>query len=140
MIQLIGQLRYQFKPNKIYADGAKPDFIKSLKIQFNEAVDYERIIDQAKRDKIKPDHRMYVIPVSFGEFGKELLGRFEHVVSKAWFCLSAVDHKAFVTQMRMCKFKDNGNLDKDDTGNDASYDLIDSTRLALKMFPLAQKI
>lgn len=60
---------------------------------------------------------MFVIPASFNEYGKELLGRFQHVVSKTWFSLSAEEHKELVTQMRMAKFKDNGNLDKDLTGS-----------------------
>jgi hypothetical protein len=83
---------------------------------------------------------MFVIPVSFNEWGRQLLGRFQHVVSKTWFSISAVEHKEIVTQMRMARFKDNGNLDKDETGNNNTYDIFDATRLALKMFPLAQKI
>jgi hypothetical protein len=41
--------------------------------------------------------------------------------------------------MRMAKYKDNGNLDKDETAGN-TYDAFDSTRLALKMFPLSKKI
>ena len=55
---------------------------------------------------------MDVIPISFNEWGKELLGRFQHVVSQSWFLISADERKELVTQMRMAKFKDNGNLDK----------------------------
>lgn len=35
--------------------------------------------------------------------------------------------------MRVARFKDNGNLDKDDTSGN-TFDSFDSTRLALKMF------
>jgi hypothetical protein len=139
MITKVGQLRYQYKPNKIYVDGAKPDFIKSLKIQFNENTNYEHVIEQAKKDKIDYEHRMYVVPINFNEWGKELLGRFQHIVSKTWFSISNIEHKELVTQMRMARFKDNGNLDKAETINN-TFDVFDSTRLSLKMFPLAKRI
>jgi len=134
MIRLVTQLRYQYKPIKIYVDGAKPDFIKSLKIQFNENINYEQVIKRANHDKIDYEFRMMVIPVNFNEFGKELLGRFQYVVSKKWFAVSGEEHKELVTQMRMARYKDNGNLDKESTTNNNTFDVFDSTRLALKMF------
>lgn len=133
MISKIGQLRYEYKPNKIYVDGAKPDFIKSLKIQFNENTNYESVIEQSNREKIDPEYRMFVIPINFNEWGKELLGRFQHVVSKNWFSVSDEKHKELVSQMRTATYKDNGNLDKSETSNN-TFDVFDSTRLALKMF------
>jgi hypothetical protein len=105
MISLIAQLRYQYKPNKIHVDGAKTDFIKSLKVQFNETTNYENIMEQATREKIDDEYRMYVIPIYFNEFGKELLDRFQHVVSKKWFSVSNTEHKELVTQMRMANSK-----------------------------------
>lgn len=81
---------------------------------------------------------MFVIPVSFNEWGKELLGRFQHVVSKTWFSVSSEEHKELVTQMRMARFKDNGNLDKDETSGN-TYDVFDSARLALKMFEMGER-
>jgi hypothetical protein len=138
MIQLVNRLKVEYKPAKIFVDGSKPDFIKSLKIQFGENTDYEGVIENANRDKIKFEHRMLVIPVSFGEYGAELLGRFQHIVSKGWFSVSAEEHKELITQMRQARFKDNGNLDKGETTN-STYDVFDSTRLALKMFPFGER-
>jgi hypothetical protein len=76
---------------------------------------------------------MFVIPVSFNEHGKELFGRFQHFVSKGWLALSRVELKELVTQMRMARFKDNGNLDREETGGN-TFDSFDATRCALKMF------
>jgi|GEM_PF-4194966 len=76
---------------------------------------------------------MIVIPVSFNEYGKELLGRSQHLVSKCWVAVSNVEHKELVTQKRMVHFKDNGNLDKDETSG-STFDLLDATGCALKMF------
>lgn len=135
MISLVTQLRYKYKPNKIFVDGAKPDFIKSLKIQFNETTHYEKVIEQCKKDKIKISDRMFVVPIQFNEWGKELLGRFQHAVSKGWFLIPNSCND-LITQMRQAKFKDNGNLDKDESGNDNTYDAFDSARLALKQFNL----
>lgn len=69
-------LKVQYKPGKIY-DGAKPDFIKNLKSLFNETQDYYGNTERARRDKVDYMYRMYVVPVSFYEYGKELLGRFQ---------------------------------------------------------------
>jgi len=139
MISLIEQLRYQYKPNKIYVDGAKPDFIKSLKIQFRENIDYEAVIQRANREKIDPEYRMFIIPISFALYGKELLGRFQHVVSKTWFSVSDTEYKELVSQMRTASYQDNGNLDKKETGNNSTYDVFDATRLSLKMFEMSDK-
>ena len=82
---------------------------------------------------------MYVIPVPFNEHCIELLGRFQHVVSKTWFSVSSEEQKVLVTQMRMARYKENGNLDKDETSGN-TYDSFDSARLALKMFEMNVKI
>ena len=134
MIQLVTKLRYQYRPDKIFCDSASPEFIKSVKQQMNESSDYERIIEQANRDKVSYEYRMFIVPVSFNEFGAELLGRFRHVVSKGWFSLSQVDHKVLVTQMHQAKFNDKGNLDKTQTTSNSTYDAFDACRLALKDF------
>ncbi len=136
MIDLISKLKFQFRPGKIYVDGAKPDFIKSLKSMFNEAQDYDRIMKQATHDKVDYQYRMFVVPVSFNEYGRELLRRFQHYVSKGWFSVSQVEHKDLVTQMRMATYQDNGNLDKSETG-DNTFDSFDATRCALMPFHTA---
>ncbi|HJR84993.1 MAG TPA: hypothetical protein VJ772_06445 [Nitrososphaeraceae archaeon] len=138
MITKVTQLRYKYKPQKVYVDKANPEFIKSLKTQFNETQNYEQIIEQATRDKINYEHRMFVVPISFNEKGSELLNRFRHVVSKGWIQINKTEHTALLTDMRQACFKDNSNLDK--TRTDSTFDLLDSTRLALSMFPLARRV
>jgi hypothetical protein len=83
------------------------------------------------------EYRMYIIPFHLMN-GGELLGRFQHVVSKGWFSISSTEHKDLVTQMRIAKLKDNGNLDKGETSNN-TYDSIDSARLALKIFEMGER-
>ena len=138
MVSLVARLHYTYKPRKIYVDAAKPDFIKSLKVELNETTNFEKVMEDAKREKVDYEHRMKVCPIAFNEHGKELLGRFQHVVSKKWFSIPN-SCTQLITQMRMAKFKDNGNLDKEDTTSNNTYDVFDSTRLALRMFEKGAK-
>jgi hypothetical protein len=39
----------------------------------------------------------------------------------------------------MARFKDNDNLEKDDTTVNSTFDVIDSTRLALKMYEMGER-
>ena len=133
MIDYVNRLNYQYRPAKIFVDGAKPDFIKSLKGQLGETTDYEKLQEMAKKEKVDPDFKMKVCPVSFNEWGRELLGRFQHFVSKNWFLIPNSNIE-LINQMRMAKFKDNGNLDKEETTSNNTYDVFDAVRLALKSF------
>ncbi len=49
------------------------------------------------------------------------------------------EHKELVTQMRMARYRENGNTDKDETSNN-TYDAFDSARLVLKMFEMNVQI
>jgi len=133
MIHEVSRLKMQFKPARIYCDGSNPNFIKSLKSLFNEQQDYDKVIERARKSKIEYYKWMYVVPVNFNEYGRELLERLQQFVSRGSFALSSVEHKELVQQMRTAKLKENGNLDKDDTGG-ATYDSLDSARLAVFPF------
>lgn len=132
MISLVVKLRYQYRPTKIFIDSANPDFIRSVKIQLQETSDFERIIEQANLEKVDPEYRMHVIPIAFSQWGKELLGRFQYFVSKGWFKVPST-FTDIIMDMRTASYLDNGNLDKKAVGN-RTFDLLDSTRLALKPF------
>jgi terminase large subunit-like protein len=133
MINLIVQLNNIYRPQKIYVDGSKPDFIRSLKVQLNENAEYEQLIQIARREKTDYEYMMRVVPVSFNEFGTELLGKLQNVISKGWMAFNERDHLPLINQLRMAKSKENGNLDKDEVG-DNTFDALDAARLALKMF------
>jgi hypothetical protein len=136
MLSLVAKLRYIYKPNKVFVDAANPEFVRSLKVQFNENTDYESVIAQAHKEKINPDHRMFVIPVSFNKEGAELLGRLRHLISKRWFSL-CYTHKELIKQLYSARYSSNGNLDK--TENNNTYDLLDACRLALMEFEVNRK-
>lgn len=138
MINLIVQLNNIYRPQKIYVDAATPDFIRSLKVQFNENPSYEDLISIARKEKTDYEYMMKVIPVSFNEYGIELLGKLQNVISKGWMAFTEKDHLPLVNQLRMAKSKQNGNLDKSEIG-DNTFDALDATRLALKMFYMPSK-
>ena len=87
MVHLLGKLRYQYKPVKIFVDGANPEFISSLKAQIGEATDYQKVIDLANKRKTDYEFSMEIVPVNFNEHGKLLLERFQKVVSKKWILI-----------------------------------------------------
>jgi hypothetical protein len=51
-----------------------------------------------------------------------MLGRFQHIVSKGWFSISAIEHKDLVTQIRVAKYKENGILEKSEIGDKTETD------------------
>jgi hypothetical protein len=135
MVDLCVQLRYTYKPVKIFVDANRPEFIKSLKVALHENPEYKPIMEQAKKDKVSHDYRMFVVPISFNEYGAELLGAFQHFVSKHWFSMSQSE---LVKQMSSAKFKDNANLDKAEVGDENTYDLFDAVRLAFFNFGMRE--
>jgi hypothetical protein len=137
MINQVVKLTHEYNPTKIYVDSANPDFIKSVKIQFRDNPDYESVIEQANHENIDPEYRMLVCPVAFSQYGKELLGRFQYFVSKGWFSVPSTFDE-LTMDMRTASYLDNGNLDKKTVGN-RTFDLLDSTRLALKLYEKSDK-
>jgi hypothetical protein len=137
MLDLVIKLRYQFKPVKTYVDSANPEFLKSVKVKIGENSDYHSIIEQANREKIDYEHRMEIIPVSFSEYGSELLGRLQHVVSKGLFSVPQ-SYSDLIMDLRTASYLPNGNLDKKAVGS-RTFDLLDSLRLALKEFEVNKK-
>lgn len=111
MINQVVRLKFEYNPTKIYIDSANPDFIKSVKIQFRDNPDYESVIEQANHEKVDYEYRMQVIPVSFSQHGKDLLGRYQYFVSKGLFSIPST-FADLIMDMRTASYLDNGNLDK----------------------------
>jgi hypothetical protein len=137
MLNLVGELRYRYRPTKIYCDSANPEFIRSLKVRFSENPDYESIVFQANKEGIDPEYRQFVIPISFSQKGKELLGKLEHLVSKHWLSIPE-SYIELISQLHSANFQPNGNLDKSVIG-DQTYDVFDALRLAVQLYRLNVK-
>jgi hypothetical protein len=131
MINKINVLRNKYKPTKIYVDGANPEFIKSVKANIPEPQDYDRVIDQAKKDNVDPEYVMKVVPVNFSTEGVMMLTHMQALVSKGFV---AID-KSFLEllkDMRVAKHLDGKLQKKSEDPN--TYDLFDALRLSLRMY------
>jgi hypothetical protein len=60
---------------------------------FNEQQDYDKVIERARKSKIEYYKWMYVVPVNFNEYGRELLERLQQFVSRGSFALSSVEQR-----------------------------------------------
>lgn len=128
---------YQYSLNR-YLQHYQTDLNSFLSLSQQEISDYESVIEMANHDKADFEYRMSVIPVSFSQYGKELLGRFQYFVSKGLFSIPYT-FPDLIMDMRTASYLENGNLDKKTVGN-RTFDLLDSTRLALKLFEKSDKI
>ena len=87
MLEEIRKIRQRFmifgEDNyRIYVDASNPAFIRSLKIDIGEYVDYEIQLQQEKGDIHKLEYYMKVIPVSFNKYGKFMLGHMKDLVDR----------------------------------------------------------
>jgi terminase large subunit-like protein len=105
---------------KIYIDGANPSFIKSLKMQWGERPDYEKVPKEQKQF-------MRVEPVNFNQEHKEMLGHCKLSLEKGYIAINPSFDK-LITSLRTAVAEEN-TLDKEST----TYpDILDAYRLALK--------
>jgi hypothetical protein len=99
-------------------------FIKSLKQWFlsSEVVDYER-------DPFL--HSRRIIPVAFGSGnGTKMVSHLKDIFSKGLVAIHPQQHEQLITQLRIAKILENGNLDKTGSSN-ITFDLFDAFRLSL---------
>jgi hypothetical protein len=67
----------KYDVDKVYIDGANPSFIKSLKLQIGEDVDYDKVIARYRAEKLGDDwihNMMRIISVNFNTEHKAMLG------------------------------------------------------------------
>jgi hypothetical protein len=123
MLDIAYNLILQYNIDKVYIDAANVSFIKSLKQRFygSEVVDYER-------DPFV--HSRRIVPVAFGSGnGVKMISHLRNLFSKGLVAIHPVQHDKLITQIRVAKTQDNGNLDK--TGSNMTFDLFDAFRLSV---------
>jgi hypothetical protein len=77
MLSLAYDLICKYQVDKVYIDGAKPSFIKSLKLQIGEDTDYDKVIARHRSEGFGDDAAfadMKVVPVNFNKEHKAMLG------------------------------------------------------------------
>jgi len=128
IVERVFEFIVKYQPVKIYVDAASPAIIKALKIAINEEPEYEKVITQAKHDKVRISDRMRIIPIGFGPEGKRMLATLQSFVNSG--CLRIrPQYDKLITQMRTAK-EVNGLLDKSVIQSDS----FDALRLACNLY------
>jgi hypothetical protein len=123
MLDIAYDLIIRYNIDKVYVDAANVSFIKSLKQWFtsSEVVDYER-------DSFI--HSRRIVPVAFGSGnGTKMVSHLKDIFSKGLIAIHLQKHEQLITQIRVAKILENGNLDK--TASNITFDLFDAFRLSL---------
>jgi hypothetical protein len=118
---------------RIYVDASNPAFIRSLKLDIGEYVDYEKQVqhEQDKGDIHKLEYYMKVVPVSFNKYGRFMLGHMKDLVDREKVAINPNVASSLLTQMKMANVLSD-QLDK----SIHSLDLVDALRLNLLFYRL----
>lgn len=122
--------------NYVFIDASQVEFIRSLKSRIGEDINFEAIMERAKKYNTPLHNYMNIIPVLNQVSGKKLVD-----AAKYWMGQSktiAIDERncsELVSQMRAAKQKDNGMLDKTSLEvKTTSFDELESFLYALEFF------
>jgi hypothetical protein len=115
--------------NRVFIDGSSSGFIRSVKLQTGEYVQYENVIEKAKRDGKSDEiwYYMQIVPVNFNTKGREMLGNLKKYMDMGRIAIDPDTHKELLTELRIATSDENMSLQKDQT---STMDLLDSLRLA----------
>ena len=120
---------------RIIVDGANPSFIKTLKDRVDEDTNYEQQVSYYKKIYLSVydleflQHNMFVIPVPFAKYHKQMLAHCKELMEYNNGLMAI--HPRFnklITSLRTAVENEEGYLDKDATNHD---DLLDSFRTSL---------
>jgi len=123
MVTICWDLIQRFNVTKVLVDASAPSFIRALKLQWGERVDYEAL-DKRYRDYMK------VEPVPFGSEHRALLYHTKFLIENQYIRISPSRFERLITALRSAYARD-GVLDKEATTYD---DLFDALRLCLRAY------
>jgi hypothetical protein len=138
MLEEIRKVRQRFMilgdNYRIYVDASNPAFIRSLKLDIGEYVDYKKQLqhEQEKGDIHKLEYYMKVVPVSFNKYGRFMLGHLKDLIDRGKIAINPNVASSLLTQMKMANVINNDQLDK----SVHSLDLVDALRLNLLFYRL----
>lgn len=123
MISLVWDLIQKFNVTKVLVDASAPSFIRALKLQWGERVDYEQVKAQLRE-------YMKVEPVAFGVEHKPLLYHTKFLLENKYIQIHPTKMNKLITSLRSAWAKE-GTLDKEVTSFD---DVLDAFRLCLRPY------
>ena len=133
MVQKAVHFIHKHSIEKVYVDGSNPELIKALKRLIGERQDFEKAVDDYKRQKVDYERAMRVVPVNFS--GNSLANEHsmiswaQQVVSQGQLAIHP-RYGDLLLQMRSANTKENGAIDK----TDLSLDLVDALFLSLRRY------
>ena len=102
----------------MYIDGANPSFIKSVKLQIGEDVDYDKVIARYKTEGFgdDPTKDMKIVPVNFNKEHKAMLGHCKMILEddSGKIAINPDRFDKLITALRTAVDND-GTLDKEST-------------------------
>jgi hypothetical protein len=134
MLSLVYDLMSKYQVDKVYIDGAKPSFIRSLKLQIGEDAEYDKVIARYKTEGFGDEAAlkdMKLVPVNFNKEHKAMLGHCKMILEddQGKIAINPAFDKLIIS-LRTAVDGD-GTLDKEST----SYnDIFDAFRLALMFY------
>jgi hypothetical protein len=139
MLALVYGLISKYQIDKVYIDGANPSFIKSLKLQIGEDVDYDKVIARYRSEGLGDNwsQNMKIVPVNFNKEHKAMLGHCKMIFETEGgkIAINPDRFDKLITALRTAVDND-GILDKEST----SYnDIFDAFRLALKFYRFEER-
>jgi hypothetical protein len=127
MLFKVLDLRSKYLVQKIFVDGANPEFIRSLKGKISERRDPTVFIERSKKHGIPLENYMDIIPVQFVSEHKTMITRCKMILEKGILQVHPKYEKLIIA-LRTA-IEEEGIMDK----NLTSYnDIFDAFRLALK--------
>ena len=141
MLDITWDLIWKYNLTKIYADGANPAVIRSLKQRLGENSDYEtestwhvsKYGKEQAQDIMKKSWK--VVPVNFSQEHKQMLMHTKKILEKGYLVINPKFNK-LITSLKTA-VDNEGALDKESTSYD---DILDALRLSLKSVEFGKPI
>jgi len=135
IVNKILTLKEHFVIDKIYVDGANPEVVRPIKAGLNppDRTDYEKQIANLKQRHLKwldLSKFMTVIPISFREHGREMLGWTKQCLDNRWVAIHPDHHHKLLIALRTAVATDSL-LSKSEMSHS---DIFDAFRLCLWHF------
>jgi hypothetical protein len=127
MLFKVLHLRSRYHVQKIFVDGANPEFIRSLKGEISERRDPTLYIQRAKKYGRPVENYMNIIPVPFVSEHKAMITRCKMILEKGLLKVHPRFEKLIIA-LRTA-IEEDGVLDKEST---SYHDIFDAFRLSLK--------
>lgn len=116
---------------RVFVDQNAPEFIRQLKLAVDENEKYEDVVKYANDNSIDLGSLMRILPIGFGSKGAQMISHLRSLFYDGGVRISP-RHRNLITELRIARVSNiSGNLLKESSGGESTFDNLDSLRLAL---------